>query len=902
MNKLALFLASLMMSLHLPAVAAPAALAITVDSPTLPATAPGVSHALAVDRAARLSNITYRLGFTIPTVKTEPVTFNDTITFTLKGNTSIGKAKRPPLAALVLDFRPATPAAIPTTALVNGRRHSVTCRDEHLVIPAALLRAGRNTVVLSGQSDDKTLNRHDDYLYTLFVPANARSVFPCFDQPDLKARFHVTLRLPDGWTSINSVEGEPLPTYLFSFTAGRFFRQEAQRDGRTITALYRETDPKKVAQLETVFDEVALSLRWMERYTGIRMPFSRYGFVVLPGYQFGGMEHPGAIQFIDREIFLGEHPTPDEELARLNLLAHETAHLWFGDMVTMRWFNDVWTKEVFANLMASKIAREQFPGINHDLNFLHSYYMRAMSTDRTDGTHPIQQDLANLNQAGLLYGNIIYEKAPIMMQKLEELMGSDAFQRGLQQYLRRFAYSNATWDDLVAILDSTAAAAQPVNGDSHHRSASSLSPGAVKAFSDVWVKQKGMPTIVTTYDSATQTLTIRQHDPFGRGLVWPQRVRFRQYFEIPNEKVGHQDFDLDLTDSVQMVHFKEPVLRIEANVDGKGYGRFVSPQQLITDLDLMDSTLTDVDRYARALNAIAGALPNVQPDSSTSDAVRQAFGFALQRLPVEQNELVASRLRSTITLTLGGAYLDPEATKFAEAMLWYPCIAMKTNVLSSTRKAMLQWLGTHASNIAIVDSVFHVWRDAREPLLDRTDYTRIAYHLALTAAALQGDASFRVGAALPLTWGEILVTQRQRLTNADELAAFDYISRACTPDTDAQDYLFESLTKKENRRVEPWASSLLALLNDPVREGAQGGNSANGDSSNRFILPALDLLEDIQQTGDIFFPANWLSALLAGHHSPEAAALVNDWLTRHPDYFPPLRRKVLEASFLLRQQ
>ena len=94
-------------------------------------------------------------------------------------------------------------------------------------------------------------------------------------------------------------------------------------------------------------------------------------------------------------------------MTRLQLIAHETAHLWFGDMVTMRWFDDVWTKEVFANFMASKIAREQFPLINHDLNFLKSYYPRAMSTDRTLGTHPIQQPLDNLNRAGLLYVKII---------------------------------------------------------------------------------------------------------------------------------------------------------------------------------------------------------------------------------------------------------------------------------------------------------------------------------------------------------------------------------------------------------------------------------------------------------------------------------------------------------------
>ena len=148
------------------------------------------------------------------------------------------------------------------------------------------------------------------------MPDHARSVFPCFDQPDLKARFALTLLLPEQWQAISNgkqtdrqastdlpgidivrfAESDPLPTYLFSFTAGRFDTYTAACDGRDITILYRETDPAKVAQLPQIADEMARSIRWMEQYTGIRQPFAKYGTVVLPGYQFGGMEHPGCIQ------------------------------------------------------------------------------------------------------------------------------------------------------------------------------------------------------------------------------------------------------------------------------------------------------------------------------------------------------------------------------------------------------------------------------------------------------------------------------------------------------------------------------------------------------------------------------------------------------------------------------
>lgn len=845
----------------------------TAETPAAPE--PGVSQQLAEARANRVSHVRYQLGFTIPRELTAAVTFSDTIRFDATGHDD-----------LWIDFRPTSAEAIAKEMVVNGKRVAAHYANEHYRIPGRLLRARDNCVVISGVADDKTLNRHSDYLYTLFVPAHARSAFACFDQPDLKATFSLSLTLPDGWQALSSCGDRPLPTYLFSFTAGRFQRQEAQRDGRTLTALYRETDPAKVAQLSTVFDEVALSIRWMERYTGIRMPFSRYGFVVLPGYQFGGMEHPGAIQFTDREIFLGPHPTPDEELTRLNLLAHETAHLWFGDMVTMRWFDDVWTKEVFANLMASKVAREQFPDIDHDLNFLHSYYMRAMSTDRTDGTHPIQQPLQNLNQAGLLYGNIIYEKAPIMMQKLEELMGSDLFQRGLQAYLRQFAYRNATWDDLVHILDSTASSASgSADRDGHHRSVGQLPSGAVRAFSEVWVKEKGMPTIYSTFDHDTRTLTIRQEDPFGRGLAWPQTVRYAIVYRKADGSLLREDTLVDLSRPEQTLRLKDDELFcIHANSDGKGYGRFCA---ILVDDDFAigydeKETPSEVERYAAAMNTMNGCMPNVSDKEVYPQSMTVLFRKFANDLPKEQNALTASALCSYLT-TIEQRYAnrldqqsfeedgEPFTVTEGEQHLW----TLSSAGLSNARKQLLRWLGTHATTPAIVDSLYAVWHDQSNALLDRADYTRMAYHLAIMR---------------PDRWQQILATQRSRLTNADELRAFDFIARACTPDTLVQDSLFRSLALKENRLVEPWAAQLLSLINDPSRE----------PRACRHIRPALDLLEEIQRTGDIFFPTNWLAALLGGHSSAEAATAVSTWLDSHPAFFPPLRRKVLELSFLLR--
>ena len=224
------------------------------------------------------------------------------------------------------------------------------------------------------------------------------------------------------------------------------------------------------------------------------------------------MEHPGAIQLSDRRIFLDKNATQEELLSRTELIAHETAHLWFGDLVSLKWFEDVWAKEVFANFMASKITRRQYNKVDHELNFIKTYQARAIAIDRTEGTHPIAQELGNLNCASLLYDNIIYDKAPVMMRMLENMMDAPTMQKGLQNYLAEHAYSNASWDDLIDALSQVA----PKVG--------------VRQFSDVWVKQKGLPNIHTTYRDGK--LIVTQTDPYGRGLCWPQKFDIKLINEL----------------------------------------------------------------------------------------------------------------------------------------------------------------------------------------------------------------------------------------------------------------------------------------------------------------------------------------------------------------------------------
>ena len=381
----------------------------------------GISEELAISRKENIGNLEYSLKLSIPEYRDSLITGNIDIMF------NVSRAQE-----IIIDFRELDNIKEIT---VNGEKSDYELKNEHIIIPSDVILKGSNRISISFIADNQSFNRSEEFMYTLLVPDRARTIFPCFDQPDMKAEFRLALTLPESWVAVSNspvetesiVKGrkhvsfdktEPLSTYLFSFVAGRFDSLTYDDGKHRFTAYHRETDPDRIAQMPTIFSQVASSLEWLEEFTGIAYPFAKYDFIILPGFQYGGMEHTGATLYNDTKMFLSKNPTPDEELDRAHLIAHETAHMWFGDLVTMKWFDDVWTKEVFANYFASRITEPLFPEINHRLNWLKSTTTSALSEDRTLGGTAIRQPLDNMCTAGLVYNNIIYNKAPVMLEKL----------------------------------------------------------------------------------------------------------------------------------------------------------------------------------------------------------------------------------------------------------------------------------------------------------------------------------------------------------------------------------------------------------------------------------------------------------------------------------------------------
>ena len=797
----------------------------------------GISLELAQLRKQEIKDLKYSLRFSIPEQKQEAVEGETRIQFTIQKPQEI-----------ILDFRESADKVKEVS--VNGQPTEYTFLNEHIILPQSSTIEGKNEVYIRFTAGNQSLNRNDEFLYTLLVPDRARTVFPCFEQPNLKAAFTLQLEVPTEWEAVsntsiaseNIINGkkhitflptEPLSTYLFSFVAGKLKKVEYADGERILTAYHRETDPKKVAQLNDIFEQVASSLHWLEDYTDVPYPFAKYSFIILPGFQYGGMEHTGATLYNDNSMFLSEHPTLDEELARAKLIAHETAHMWFGDFVTMDWFNDVWTKEVFANYFAACIVEPLFPSVNHSLNWIKTYTAASLSEDRTLGSNSIRQPLDNLRNAGLIYGNIIYNKAPVMMQKLVEIMGEEAYQEGIREYLKTYAYSNATWDDLITILDAK-------------------TEEDLASFSDVWVNQKGMPHI--TFTNRCGQLEIRQRDPLNRGLIWPQ------HFQITFIGDEITIVEVDLSQETYALTVPLNTKAILPNTDERGYGLFIPDEQSRAWLLAHWQEMTD-DTARQSLLMLL--YENYQHRLITD---KEWINALLNGLKTEKNALIAS----TLCGYLSGPMQKLKDEKLEETIwLW-----TEKHPIASCRLQLIRCLISNASAPQSIDKLYQLWEKQSHPMLNERDYMTMAYELALYN---------------PEKYENILTTQRNRITNPDRLRQFDFISQAVTPDTLQMDAFFQSLLKAENRRIEPWAASALAYLNHPLRE----------KYAVKYIRPGLEVLQEVQRTGDIFFPKNWVSALLRNHKSKEAYQEVQAFFKAHPGYSPLLTNKILQAAWPL---
>ena len=824
----------------------------------------GVSHELATWRAKTVSDVRYDLSLDVTALDSA------------LGHVAI-RFKRTGADDAVIDYR----GRRLMHAIANGtlmQSSGTGFNGNHLRIPAGALKPGENVVELDFVSDiapsgASIIRTHDpdgsDYLYTLLVPADANQLFPCFDQPDLKAQVTFALTSPRAWTALANgtvaradtngnrvdthfVETRPLSTYLIAFAAGPWKHATSTVAGRTIHAYFRKSRAKEV-DADSLLLLTHRAITWMEQYFGRSYPFEKFDLMLSPAFPFGGMEHPGLVMFNEDRFIFRERPTLPRRLGRFSTILHEVAHQWFGDLVTMRWFDDLWLKEGFATYMAAKALAELEPASDAWKVFYLGNKPTAYGVDQTTGTTPLWQELANLDQAKSAYGAIVYNKAPSVLKQLNYLVGDSVFRAGVRIFLNEHAYANATWQDLLRAIGKAGSTSLDEFGRNYM-----LRPGMAEVEPRLTVRDGRIAKLELVQKPAQ--LSVSGSAP------WPIRTQVALGYE-GNVVVKVPVVMTASTTEVVEARGKDAPRFMYPN-DGD-YGYFLSLLDSASVRALEGGAFSGVnDGFLRAM--LWGALWD-QVRNARMDPVR-FVRLALSELPRERDEQILPNLLGRLERALR-AYVPlaeretirPEA----EHLLWEG--ARDTRRPYGSRKGYLDAFVAVAATpdgIAKLESLLSADSAAGEPVRDPTRWEVVNRLLVLDTPGAE----------------RALGVQSAHDTTADGRRRAFIAGAARKSAAVKAEYFRRYLA--DSALNEDWASGSLGAFNAIEHQ----------ELSLPFLPAALHALPFIQANRRIFFLGGWLGAFLNGQTSDGALDIVHKYLADEPDLPRDLGQKVLQNA------
>ncbi|MEU5050045.1 aminopeptidase N [Streptomyces sp. NPDC021096] len=435
--------------------------------------------------------------------------------------------------------------------------------DSRIALPG--LVAGRNELKVvadcaytnTGEGLHRFVDPVDDqaYLYTQFEVPDARRVFASFEQPDLKATFQFTVKAPEGWTVIsnsptperpadNIWRFEPTPrisTYITALIAGPYHAVHSsyEKDGQSVPlGIYCRPSLAEFLDADAIFEVTRQGFDWFQEKFDYAYPFAKYDQLFVPEFNAGAMENAGAVTIRDQYVFRSKVTDAAYEV-RAETILHELAHMWFGDLVTMEWWNDLWLNESFATY--TSIACQAYaPGSKwpHSwTTFANSMKTWAYRQDQLPSTHPIMADIRDLDDVLVNFDGITYAKGASVLKQLVAYVGMDEFFTGVQAYFKAHAFGNTRLSDLLGALEKT-------------------SGRDLKAWSKAWLETAGInilrPEITTDAAGVITAFAVKQEAPAlpagakGEPTLRPHRIAIGLY-ELENGKLVRKDrIELDV--------------------------------------------------------------------------------------------------------------------------------------------------------------------------------------------------------------------------------------------------------------------------------------------------------------------------------------------------------------------
>ncbi|WP_106129509.1 aminopeptidase N [Pseudosporangium ferrugineum] len=621
-----------------------------------------------------------------------------------------------PGSATFVELEPATLLS----ATLNGEPLDPSAlADERLTLTGL---GDANELVVEGEmrysNTGEGLHRFTDpaddrvYLYGHMFLDGARRIFPCFDQPDLKAPVTLSVTAPDGWlVAANGMpDGEvvdgrwrfaatkPLATYFVSLIAGPYHARTGEHDGIPLALYCRQALAEHLdEQAEELFTVTRQCLDRYHEIFDVRYPFGHYGQAFVPEFNFGAMENPGLVVFRDEFIYRSA-VTDGQREQRAAVVAHEMAHQWFGDLVTMAWWDDLWLNESFAEYLGTRITAEATRFTETWTTFAMHRKAWGLRADQRPSTHPVApSDVDDTALALLNFDGISYAKGAAVLRQLVAYVGDKAFLAGLNEHFAAHAYGNATLADLLGAV-------------------SRASGRDLSAWAEVWLRRAQPNTlraeVERTDDGRYARVTLVQTAPDDYPTLRPHKLCLGLYDHTDGTVTRRRLVEVDVDPEVDGARTEVPELA----------GEPVADLLLVNDGDLTYAKI-------RLDEASAAAVPKILPllDDSLTRAViwgavldavidgerpvAELVTLVLAALPVEREVVVAEDVLG-MTRALVDHYPAPEARPAALELLAQACGRL---VAVAEPGGSLQLAGVRGLIATTTDTVrLNAWLDGED--------------------------------------------------------------------------------------------------------------------------------------------------------------------------------------------